>query len=52
MRIIGTPAEENFGGKVSMAAAHVFDDVDAALMQPDTKRTPFGEEHAIYPLRF
>ena len=43
VRIIGTPAEENFGGKVSMAAAHVFDDVDAALMlHPDTKNSLGG----------
>ncbi|MBT2471526.1 amidohydrolase [Streptomyces sp. ISL-66] len=29
---IGTPAEERGGGKVALAAAGVFDDVDAALM--------------------
>lgn len=53
VRIIGTPAEENFGGKVSMAAAHVFDDVDAALMlHPDTKNSLGGRTLAIYPLRF
>lgn len=36
-----------------MAAAHVFDDVDAALMlHPDTKNSLGGRTLAIYPLRF
>lgn len=53
VRIIGTPAEENFGGKVSMAEAHVFDDVDAALMlHPDTENSLGGKTLAIYPLKF
>lgn len=53
VRVIGTPAEENFGGKVSMAEAHVFDDVDAALMlHPDTKNTLGGRTLALYPLKF
>jgi amidohydrolase len=30
--VIGTPAEEDFGGKIQMVKAGVFDDVDAALM--------------------
>lgn len=53
VRVIGTPAEENFGGKVSMAEAHVFDDVDAALMlHPDTKNGLGGRTLALYPLKF
>ena len=32
VRVVGTPGEENFGGKVKMSEAGVFDDVDAALM--------------------
>ena len=36
--VLGTPAEENFGGKVSMANAGVFDTIDVALMvHPGTK---------------
>lgn len=53
VRIIGTPAEENFGGKVSMANAHVFDDVDVALMlHPDTEDGLGGRTLAIHPLKF
>lgn len=32
IRVYGTPAEETKGGKVDMAAAGLFDDVDVALM--------------------
>ena len=53
IRVIGTPAEENFGGKVSMANAHVFDDVDAAMMiHPDTKNGLGGRTVALNPLKF
>ena len=53
VRIIGTPAEENFGGKVVMAEKQVFDDVDAALMlHPYTANTLGARSLAIYPLRF
>lgn len=38
--VYGTPAEENFGAKVDMAAAGVFDDVDAAMVSH-----PTGENH-------
>ena len=31
VRVVGTPGEENFGGKVKMSEAGVFDDVDAGL---------------------
>ena len=30
--ILGTPAEEEFGGKIDLLEAGVFDDVDAAMM--------------------
>lgn len=32
IRVCGTPAEETFGGKVTMAKAGAFDDCDAAMM--------------------
>lgn len=32
IRVYGTPAEETFGGKVTMAKAGAFDDCDAAMM--------------------
>ena len=38
--VYGTPAEENFGAKVDMANAGVFDDVDAAMVSH-----PTGENH-------
>ena len=45
---MGTPAEENFGGKVHMANAGLFDDVDAALMvHPGTKNGLGGKSNAI-----
>lgn len=31
VKIIGTPAEETFGGKVDMVNAHIFDDIDFAF---------------------
>lgn len=53
IRVIGTPAEENFGGKVSMANAHVFDDVDVAMMiHPDTAYGLGGRTLALNPLKF
>lgn len=53
VRVIGTPAEENFGGKVSMAQAHVFDDVDVAMMiHPDTCNALGGRTLALNPLQF
>lgn len=51
--VVGTPAEENFGGKVSMAQAGVFDEVDVALMvHPSTKNGVGGRSNALYPLKF
>jgi amidohydrolase len=32
LTVLGTPAEENFGGKVDLIRAGAFDDVDAAMM--------------------
>lgn len=51
--VVGTPAEENFGGKVTMSEKGVFDDVDAALMiHPSTKNGLGGKSLAIYPVKF
>lgn len=51
--VIGTPAEENFGGKVSMAEAGIFDNVDAALMlHPSSVNSLGGSSSALYPLKF
>ena len=51
--VVGTPAEENFGGKVSMAEAGVFDDIDAALMvHPGTKNGLGGRSNALNPIKF
>ena len=53
IRVMGTPAEENFGGKVHMANAGLFDDVDAALMvHPGTKNGLGGKSNAINPVKF
>lgn len=53
VRVIGTPAEENFGGKVSMAKAHVFDDIDVAMMiHPDTEDGVGARTLALLPLKF
>ena len=53
VRVIGTPAEENFGGKVTMAKAHVFDDVDVAMMiHPSTQDRLGGRTLALNPLKF
>ncbi len=51
--VVGTPAEENFGGKVSMAQAGVFDHVDVALMiHPSTTNGLGGRTNALNPLKF
>lgn len=53
VRVIGTPAEENFGGKVTMANNHVFDDVDVAMMiHPSTEDRLGGRTLALNPLKF
>ncbi len=51
--VVGTPAEENFGGKVSMSQAGVFDKVDVAMMiHPSTFNGVGGRTNAINPLKF
>lgn len=51
--VVGTPAEENFGGKVSMADAGVFDDVDVALMvHPGSKNGVGSRSSALVPVKF
>ncbi len=51
--VYGTPAEENFGGKVQMAKAHAFDDLDIAIMlHPSTKNGLGARSMAIIPLKF
>lgn len=51
--VVGTPAEENFGGKVSMADAGVFDDVDVALMiHPGSKNSVGSRSSALVPVKF
>lgn len=51
--VVGTPAEENFGGKVSMAEAGVFDNVDVAMMiHPGTSNGLGGRTNALNPVKF
>lgn len=51
--VVGTPAEENFGGKVSMSEAGVFDDVDVALMvHPGSQNGVGGRSNALNPIKF
>ena len=51
--VLGTPAEENFGGKVSMANAGVFDNIDVALMvHPGTKTGVGSKSQALNPVKF
>ena len=51
--VVGTPAEENFGGKVSMAEAGAFDEVDVALMvHPGNKNGVGARSSALMPLKF
>ncbi len=51
--VVGTPAEENFGGKVSMADAGVFDDVDVALMvHPGSENGVGSRSSALVPVKF
>ena len=53
IKVVGTPGEENFGGKVVMSKAGVFDDVDAALMvHPGTKNGLGGKSNALNPVKF
>ena len=51
--VVGTPAEENFGGKVSMAEAGLFDNVDVAMMiHPSTANGLGGRTNALNPVKF
>ena len=51
--VFGTPAEENFGGKVSMSKAGLFNNVDVALMlHPSTQNGLGSDSNALYPLKF
>lgn len=51
--LFGTPAEENFGGKVEFAKNHAFDDVDLALMiHPSTANQIGGRTNALMPIKF
>ncbi len=51
--VIGTPGEENFGGKVAMAEAGAFDGVDAAMMiHPATEYCLGQRLSALIPLKF
>ncbi|MBG9987369.1 M20 family metallopeptidase [Aerococcaceae bacterium DSM 111176] len=51
--VMGTPAEENFGGKVSIAEAGGFDEVDVAMMiHPSNQNSLGSRSNALYPLKF
>lgn len=53
VHVVGTPAEENFGGKVSMADAGVFDEVDVALMvHPGSLNGVGSRSSALVPVKF
>lgn len=53
VRVVGTPGEENFGGKVKMSEAGIFDDVDAALMvHPGTDNGVGSRSLAILPIKY
>lgn len=53
VRVVGTPGEENFGGKVKMSEAGIFDDVDAALMvHPGTDSGVGSRSLAILPIKY
>ena len=51
--VYGTPAEETNGGKVILAEAAVFDELDAAMIvHPDGETRASGSSSALYPIRF
>lgn len=53
IRLMGTPGEENLGGKIHLVDQGAFDDVDASLMlHPSTKNGLGGATQALYPLKF
>lgn len=51
--VLGTPAEENFGGKVSMVEGGCFDDIDFAMMvHPQALTILSTPTLALKPLKF
>lgn len=53
IHVFGTPAEENFGGKVDMASKGVFNDMDVCMMfHPSDHDSVGGRTLAIIPIRF
>ena len=51
--VYGTPAEETNGGKVILAEAGEFDELDAAMIvHPDGETRASGSSTALYPIRF
>lgn len=53
IKVVGTPGEENFGGKVELVKAGAFNDVDVALMvHPGTKNGLGGKSSALNPIKF
>lgn len=53
IHVFGTPAEENFGGKVELAKRHAFDDMDCCLMlHPSDKNGVGGKTLALIPVRY
>lgn len=53
IEIIGTPAEENFGGKIALNKCGAFDHVDLALMvHPSQENLSAGRTLALQPLQF
>jgi len=49
--VVGTPAEESYGGKVAMADAGVFDSIDAALLaHPGRLNSVGGSSWASHPV--
>jgi amidohydrolase len=51
--VIGTPAEENAGGKIDILEHGYFDDVDASIMIHPTTRDQIGSEHmTVHSIEF
>jgi amidohydrolase len=49
--VLGTPAEENFGGKIDMVKAGAFKEIDVAMIvHPDTRNMPTEEALAASSL--
>lgn len=53
LQVMGCPAEENFGGKISLAEAGLFNGVDCAMMlHPSSVNGLGGRSLALIPERF